>query len=41
LNGRKGLGIELKPSYYNQAARNLAEIKPDIIESDMFSANGE
>lgn len=23
LNGRKGIGIELKPSYYNQAVKNL------------------
>jgi len=27
INGRKGIGIELKPSYYRQAARNLAAIK--------------
>jgi len=26
LNGRKGIGVELKTSYYNQALRNLASI---------------
>jgi DNA modification methylase len=26
--GRKGLGVELKPSYYQQAKRNLAYVKP-------------
>ncbi len=25
VNGRRAIGIELKPSYYNQAVRNLAE----------------
>ena len=25
--GRKGIGIELKPSYYNQAVKNLLEVK--------------
>lgn len=32
INGRRGIGIELKPSYYRQAVRNLAAIeiaKPD------------
>jgi DNA modification methylase len=27
INGRKAIGIELKESYYNQAVRNLANIK--------------
>lgn len=27
LNGRKGIGIELKPSYYKQAIKNLASIE--------------
>lgn len=27
LNGRKGVGAELKPSYYRQACRNLANIE--------------
>jgi hypothetical protein len=26
VNGRKGVGIELKPSYYRQAVKNLASI---------------
>jgi hypothetical protein len=26
INGRKGIGIELKPSYYRQAVKNLASI---------------
>jgi len=25
INGRRGIGIELKPSYYHQAVKNLAE----------------
>ena len=25
-NGRRGIGIELKPSYYRQAVRNLATL---------------
>jgi DNA modification methylase len=28
VNGRKGIGIELKPSYYRQAIKNLSEIEP-------------
>lgn len=27
LNGRKGIGVELKTAYYNQAVRNLAEVE--------------
>jgi DNA modification methylase len=27
LNGRKGIGAELKTAYYNQAVRNLAEVE--------------
>jgi DNA modification methylase len=27
LNGRKGIGAELKTSYYNQAVRNMAEVE--------------
>jgi len=27
LNGRKGMGVELKTSYYNQAVRNLAAVE--------------
>lgn len=29
VNGRRGIGIELKPSYYNQAVKNLAACRPD------------
>ena len=28
--GRKGIGIELKPSYFAQAKRNLAAVKADM-----------
>jgi DNA modification methylase len=27
-NGRRGIGIELKPSYYRQAVKNMAEARP-------------
>lgn len=30
LNGRKGIGAELKTAYYNQAVRNLAEVENHI-----------
>jgi DNA modification methylase len=26
VNGRRGVGVELKPSYYKQAVKNLASI---------------
>lgn len=32
--GRVGIGIELKPSYYEQAVRNLAAVDTDVIEAD-------
>ena len=32
MNGRKGIGIELKPSYYRQAVKNLAGIKDAATE---------
>jgi len=39
VSGRKGLGIELKTSYYKQAVRNLADIgKPGAAEGDLFAA---
>ena len=41
LNGRKGIGIELKASYYNLAVRNLAEVKPEICDTDLFAATDE
>ena len=30
INGRKGIGVELKPSYYKQAVRNLADAQNHI-----------
>lgn len=36
LNGRRALGIELKPSYYRQAVKNLAEIKRDMQPETLF-----
>jgi len=36
LNGRKAIGIELKPSYYRQALRNLATIKYDNETGALF-----
>lgn len=37
LNGRRAIGIELKPSYYQQAVRNMADVKPDVETVDMFT----
>jgi len=39
LNGRKGIGIELKPSYYRQAVKNVEKAVSDCdaeTEKDMF-----
>jgi DNA modification methylase len=38
INGRKSVGIELKPSYFHQAIKNMAEAKWDCYdeEPDMF-----
>lgn len=40
INGRRGIGLELKPSYYRQAVRNLADAKEhhldDISDSGIF-----
>lgn len=37
--GRIGIGIELKPSYYVQAVRNLQAVDQElVIEDDLFSA---
>jgi DNA modification methylase len=40
INGRKSVGIELKPSYYHQAIKNLAEAKWAATEEepDLFVA---
>ena len=37
LNGRKGIGIELKESYYRQALRNLANVQRAGETPDMFT----
>ena len=37
MNGRRGIGIELKPSYYRQAVKNLSECNPKDNYADMFS----
>lgn len=36
LNGRKGIGIELKASYYRQAVKNLASIQADRHEQEQL-----
>lgn len=36
--GRKGIGIELKPSYYRQAVKNLGAVKePSITQEGLFA----
>lgn len=35
--GRRGVGIELKPSYFKQAVRNLVDVKLDHQEDDQHS----
>lgn len=35
LNGRKGIGSELKPSYFKQATLNMAEVKRQIPEPEL------
>src|SRR4030042_5067607 len=39
INGRKSIGIELKPSYYRQAIKNLAEAKWNAVDEneDLFT----
>lgn len=41
INGRKGVGIELKSSYFKQAVRNIASAKfgiSDVVEDEtLFS----
>lgn len=34
VNGRRGVGIELKPSYYRQAVKNMAEARPLTVAAD-------
>lgn len=38
--GRFGVGVELKPSYYRQAAMNLADTQTKREQADLFSAAG-
>lgn len=35
INGRKGIGIELKPSYYRQAVRNLERATQDYAKTQL------
>ena len=40
LHGRKGIGIDLKPSYYRQAKRNIEELMkagPKMGEQSLFN----
>lgn len=39
--GRKGIGIELKESYYRQAVRNLADAKDEIVEQHEIAFDEE
>lgn len=41
LNGRKGVGVELKPTYFDQAARNLEKIDYSFIDDhpQLFGGN--
>ena len=34
LNGRKGVGVELKTAYYNQAVRNMADVD-NVVQHDL------
>lgn len=36
LNGRKGIGVELKTSYFKQARLNLENVQPEIEEPELF-----
>ena len=36
LNRRKGVGIELKPTYYQQAVKNLSDVEHEPDENDLF-----
>jgi DNA modification methylase len=33
-NGRRGVGVELKPSYFRQAVKNIADAKSDRLDDD-------
>ena len=36
LNGRRAVGIELKPSYYRQAVRNMSAVARETKTEDLF-----
>jgi len=37
INGRKGIGVELKKSYFNQAVKNVANYKDDMkVQKGLF-----
>ncbi len=36
INGRRAIGIELKPSYYRQAVKNMADARPEDEEGQLF-----
>lgn len=38
-NGRKGIGIELKPSYYRQAQKNLKHIGTELTQDGLFDGD--
>lgn len=37
INGRRGIGFELKPSYFKQAVRNLAAAKSEADQESLFA----
>jgi hypothetical protein len=41
MNGRRAIGIELKPSYYAQAVKNLAECRPAQDQGSLFETLDE
>jgi len=38
--GRKGIGFELKPSYFAQAVRNLKDVGKVVVEAPLFATAG-
>lgn len=39
-NGRRGVGVELKPSYYRQAVKNMAGATARVEQDDLFAVAG-
>lgn len=39
-NGRKGIGIELKPSYFRQAVKNLETVMTPTLTQEVFALSG-